>query len=41
MLKRFTDENVDVPGGYFLKEDGTAINALGEPVPVRSDADLQ
>ena len=41
MLKKFKDESLGVPGGYFLREDGTAMDALGRTVPVRSDAELQ
>jgi hypothetical protein len=41
MLKKSADEFLGIPGGYFLKDDGTAMNAFGQPVPVRTDEELQ
>ena len=39
-MAKIKDPNAGIPGGYYPTEDGGATNALGEPIPVMSQADI-
>jgi hypothetical protein len=40
-MPKIVDPNAGIPGGYFLKEDGTAINARGEEIDVMSASEVK